>query len=574
MKKIWWWLAIGVLVGALAIRIFQLTQSPPAPYWEEVALGYDAYALLKTGQDHHGNPWPTVAFESFGDWKPSGYFYALLPFIHWFGLSVFSVRLLSVVAGVGIVAGVGVLICQLAGDRFNQLQRRWLALLALFISALSPWLIQFSRAAWEANLATLLITWGVVFGWQAVVTEQQQKRRFVWLLLSIASLFGAMYSYHSARILAPALGLLIGWLFIRQDWQGRMKNVWLVGYILPLFMTAFLLRPFTEALGTPALSQRLAETSVFSDLAVIEESNRLRALQGDSLLSRVIYHRYLLFGGEVASQFFSHFTLDFLFITGDANPRHSTQYFGLFYPFEVVFLLVGAGWALRHLSTRQKQLLSTWLIFGILPAAMTRTTPHALRILPAAPVFLLAITLGAWQVLAWLKKETGRVWPLLKKRPIIWPTSLVIVYLLFFAAVYRHLLTVYPQRYATEWQYGYQQLVETVEKLRLENPDLPVYITREQGRPAMYYWFYTQTDPVLVQQANEGVKKDQGEFLEFANLHFVRSLDEVSATPAIVAGSPGEIMRFQQLAKPQPQANLTVVTDLAGQAIWSVAVIN
>ena len=55
MKKTLFIFLIGIITFfAFAIRVFQLEKSPPAPYWEEVALGYDAYSILKTGEDIHG----------------------------------------------------------------------------------------------------------------------------------------------------------------------------------------------------------------------------------------------------------------------------------------------------------------------------------------------------------------------------------------------------------------------------------------------------------------------------------------------------------------------------------------
>ena len=81
---------------------------------------------------------------------------------------------------------------------------------------------------------------------------------------------------------------------------------------------------------------------------------------------------------------------------------------------------------------------------------------------------------------------------------------------------------VYPTLYAHEWQYGYKEEILELEAQRQKNPDEIIYVSREKGRPAMYYWFYTQTDPREVQAANDTVEKDQGEFLEFKNLRFVR----------------------------------------------------
>jgi len=220
---------------------------------------------------------------------------------------------------------------------------------------------------------------------------------------------------------------------------------------------------------------------------------------------------------------------------------------------------------LKKLPPIKRRLLVGWLIFGILPAAMSKTVPHALRILPVAPVFLLIAVFGIWQSWVWIAKWLkDKCW---QKKLFILPLSLVFFYGFSFAAFYRHLLFVYPQQFSSEWQYGYEQLIDRVEILRNQYPDLPVYITREQGRPAMYYWFYTATDPVLVQRENNTVKKDQGEFLEFANLHFVGSLQEITTLPAIVAGSPDQFTGLK--IKDQPE----IIEDLAGKEVWQLAIV-
>jgi len=47
-----------------------------------------------------------------------------------------------------------------------------------------------------------------------------------------------------------------------------------------------------------------------------------------------------------------------------------------------------------------------------------------------------------------------------------------------------------------------------------------VLVTRDYGRPAMYYWFYNQIEPELVQKWNGISPKDQGEYLQFENIYF------------------------------------------------------
>src|SRR3989344_5582438 len=89
-----------LIIGLAAVlRLVGLGSNPPSLYWEEAALGYDAYSLWRTGKDYHGNSFPLVAFPSFGDYKPSLYFYVAAPFVGTLGLSEMAVRLPSALAG-------------------------------------------------------------------------------------------------------------------------------------------------------------------------------------------------------------------------------------------------------------------------------------------------------------------------------------------------------------------------------------------------------------------------------------------------------------------------------------------
>jgi len=76
----------------------------------------------------------------------------------------------------------------------------------------------------------------------------------------------------------------------------------------------------------------------------------------------------------------------------------------------------------------------------------------------------------------------------------------------------------YRIKYADQWQDGYQELMAYIGAHKQEYDQ--IIITRELGRPAMYYWFYNQTDPRLVQSWNQYTPKDQGEYLQFENLYF------------------------------------------------------
>ena len=101
MKRVFIYLVLIVLLSSV-FRLYQLGKTPNALEWDEVALGYDAYSILKTGRDQFGKFMP-VTFRSLDDYKPPIYEYATVPSVAIFGLTPFAVRLPSALSGIGMV---------------------------------------------------------------------------------------------------------------------------------------------------------------------------------------------------------------------------------------------------------------------------------------------------------------------------------------------------------------------------------------------------------------------------------------------------------------------------------------
>ena len=118
----------------------------------------------------------------------------------------------------------------------------------------------------------------------------------------------------------------------------------------------------------------------------------------------------------------------------------------------------------------------------------------------------------------------------------------------------------YPKSYSNQWQYGYKSMIAVV-KSRQDQYE-QVFITRKLGRPSMYYWFYTQTDPRLVQALNHQVAKDQGEYLEFGKLKFGPPPGDLPVNSLVVLG-PGE-------ALPETGKLIDEIYDLGGQLAFRI----
>ena len=143
-----------ILLFFLITRLYQIESVPASLYWDEASLGYNAYAILTTGHDEHGERFPITRFIAFGDYKPPGYIYAAVPAIFLFGLTEFAVRFPSAVSGILMVVLTYVLVLKLFSNQKA-------ALLSSLLLAISPWSLQLSRAAFEAHLAAMLNLAGI-----------------------------------------------------------------------------------------------------------------------------------------------------------------------------------------------------------------------------------------------------------------------------------------------------------------------------------------------------------------------------------------------------------------------------
>lgn len=493
-------------------RFFAFNLSPSSPYWEEVALGYDAYSIAQTARDHHGNFLPLTAFESFGDYKPSLYFYTAVPFIKIFGLNTFAVRLPTVLASIAIIFGTALLAKNLFFKFYvknDQKNANFIYYLTLFLTSISPWLMMFSRSAWESTLATALIIWGINFYLFFIFSNKTK-----WIVWASIALVLSTYTYHSSRVTAPLIGLLLTIFYLISRLLKKEKLNWRA-LLMASLIALFIFTPVAKSLFLKTGQQRIAETSIFNDISIIEQSNEAIENHGRTKLNKIIYHRYIFFAKEAGLNFLDHFSFKYLFVSGDNNPRHSSQNFGEFYYFDLLFFVFAIFFLLkkRNIATA---ILCFILFAAVLPASFTKDTPHALRTLVALPVLIIFLSFGIWQFLELFKNNQIKT---------ITTKIVILIYLVFFALFFYQLIYIYPNKYKPEWQFGYQEMIGKLNKI--ENNYETIYITREQGRPAMYYFFYTETDPSLVQNANQLAKKDQGEFLEFQKIKFIDKPEQI-----------------------------------------------
>lgn len=462
-----------IVVVAIFLRFWNLGSNPPSMTWDEAAWGYNAYALGTDGQDEFGKFLPLTYLESFGDFKPPLYAYLDIVPVKLLGLSEFSTRLPSALFGVGTVILTFLLVKKLL-DNTRVIK---IALVASLLLAISPWHILLSRAAFEANVASFFIVLGVY-----LFLVSQEKYKWV-LIFSIISFVLSMYTFNTARIVSPLL--LLG-LFVRNRKFVLLAKKELV---LSCIMGGVVFLPLLFFLTTAQASLRFKEVNIFSDPGIVVKANQQMENDKNTIASKIIHNRRLLYGVEYIKHYFDNLNPHFLFIKGDGNPKFSIQDVGQMYLWEIPFFAAGIFLLFKN-KEKKWWIIPYWLVVGIIPAATARETPHALRIETIVPTVQILTAYGVVLFLSGISKIYHKI-PL-KKVALVAVITVVFLNFLYF---YHNYFSHYSKEFSGEWQYGYKEAIAYV--VGVQDSYEKVILTEELGRPYIYFLFHNKYDPKL-----------------------------------------------------------------------------
>ena len=489
-------LLIAILILAGILRIYGLSNYPAGLNADEAALGYNAYSLFTTRKDEHGHPWP-VNLESFGDFKPALYSYILIPFIKVLGLNEFAVRLPSALFGILGVLGIYLLVKELTPFPSLNLregsERGELCLLAAFILAISPWHIHFSRGAWEVNVATTFILMGL---WLFVKWLKTPKIIYLSLVIGLWSL--SMYTYQSARLIVPVLGLGLVILYFNQIVKFP-KQILICGIVLTFALTPLII----STIKSDAAS-RLAGVGLLADQGPVNRANEARGQHSNqnSIAVKILHNRQAEYLIRFLSNYTDHFHGNFLFVNGDVIERNKVPDTGLLYLTDFIFLAMGVVFLLRTMNHEPRTKI-IWLLLFISPlaAAITFQTPHALRAQIMVIPLVILISLGIKGSPFWLKRG-----PLL---------VLIIVYAWQFTRYLHEYYVHYPLDYPTAWEYGFKELVPYIESV--QDKYQKIIITDSYDQPYILFLFYSKYPPEKFQYNHTLTVRDKYNFSTVKN---------------------------------------------------------
>lgn len=470
-KRIYLLLALIVLIGAVLRLAF--IDSVPTLYWDEVSIGYNAYSITETLRDEHGTLLP-LTFQGYDDYKFPGQIYLTVPFVKLLGLNNLSTRLPGAIMSILAIPTMfffTVYLMKKAGVEAAK-KRYILGLLAAGMIAISPWHIQFGRAAFEASTA---LTFALI-GFTLLIKEKRSWTLPVGLLLLAFS----VYTYRSELIFIPLM-LVVTLCMLRRDlFRKKISTfMWLILFVClvsPIYYNSF----FTNA------AQRAEQVSIFESTDEKIGSAMRTVVATNTELSGQIFLNYrLIYGATFLENFFPNISPTFLFISGDPNPRHTTAFMGQLYLWELFFVALGLFYATKY-ERRLILFIVAWIIFATIPAALAYPTPHALRSLNNIPIFSLLTALGLYFGYVKLKKYKNIYFAIC--------SVVVIVFLCQYLYLYYYIS---PQKNSDAWAAGYPKVIEYINKNNAYNTFV---ISGKYWNPYMYVLFYKSFDPKKYQE--------------------------------------------------------------------------
>jgi len=522
---------VSILILAAILRFYRLDEYP-ALNADEAAIGYNAYSLIQTGKDEHGNPWP-VHFQSFNDYKPGGYFYITAPFIYFFGLNEWSVRFPGAMFGVFTVFAVYLLTKQI----IKNVNGKYVIfpILAALLLSISPWHIHFSRGGWEVNVATFFITLGVFLFLKSIVNPNI----FVFSALSFVL---SLYTYHAARVVVPLFCFALFLIYRKKLFSEKNMRLFAGSLIFGFILLIPLVSNFFGE-----NQSRASGVSLFADRGYIDRINEARGRfdNPNGLIARALYNKPKEITLEFSRNYFEHFWGEFLFLSGDDIQRNKVPEFGLLYLWQFP-LLIAAMFSFANKQPSKMGIILIWLAIAPIPASLTFQSPHALRAQNMVIPLTILSAYGLAVIINFLK-ENIKIKTLLG---IFY--FLLVVVLTWSLSRYLHQYWVHMAKtFPYSSQYGVKELVDYLKNTEAEE----VIITTRYDQPYILFLFYLKYPPQLFQKNHTLTERDKFGFstVPVFDRYLFKSIDfendKLKYPNALIVGTEEEIPNTANIIK-------------------------
>ena len=379
-KKTLFFLLIFILAIAAFFRLWKLNEIPPGLYPDVAINGNEALESLKTGN------FKLFYLENNGREGLMMWLIALSFSI--FGVSIWSIRIVSAVVGILTVFGLYLLAKELFDSIYNQQSTisNKIALLSSFFLATSFWHTNFSRIGFRAILLPFIL----IFSFYFLLRGLKNKRARDFIISGV--FFGlGFYTYISFRfaiLILPAI--LIPYWFIYKR-EGLQKK-----FLSSIFFFLFSISIVALPIGIYFLKNPQDFIGRATPISIFATRNPIKEFFKSLILHFAMFNFY-----------------------GDPNWRHNFSGSPmLFWPVGILFL-IGLILSFREIfkksnyQNKNYPLLSTYyfllsaFFIMLLPGILTfEGIPHSLRVIGVIPVVYIFVAIGGWWIYEKFSKNT------------------------------------------------------------------------------------------------------------------------------------------------------------------------
>lgn len=330
---------------------YKLEFVPPGINGDEAAIGYNAILISETLRDENKRLLPLFVLTLDGkDWKQPVTIYLTAFFFKIFGVSLFTLRFISVLLSVLSLVLIYLILREFFDKKFS--------IIGLIFFLSSPLVLIQSHLALE-NIAPLPL----ICAWLLMVIKYFKNKNDFYLTIAGTFLGLGLYSYFGMRLIIPIYTLLTIFFVIFIKNTSNTQKIRSINYFL-FGMVPFILLIFFANYKYPGAF-----------------------LGNNSPMLPPNYQSFFL-------PFVSSFDLSFLFIKGDATSYHSTGTHGMFLLFTLPFFLFGIYQILKTENFILKFILISFFITPLL-FGLTDQIHRASRLMVLIPLFVVICTQGA-----------------------------------------------------------------------------------------------------------------------------------------------------------------------------------
>lgn len=472
-----------VLIALIAffLRFYQLNKFPIALNWDEISHGFNAYSLIKTGQDQWSKSWPIFNFRAYGDYPTTLNMYLSMPFIYFFGLNEWTTRIISALCGFGLV----IIAYFLGKELFNN---KKISYLLMFLVAVSPWTFFPSRGVFQSVVAQFFFSLGLLF-----LIKATKKINFLLPAILFTSI--STYAYHNTKIVVPVLLFAYFIIFFKYFKENFIKNkkVFITSFlILFIFMLPQAINIFNKDAQARSRWVFAINPSTVNQIEVNRNN-----YQGNKIIAKLKYNRITVFSTIVAKNYLGFINPKILFFDSTQNSQFNIPKTGVLYPICLPFFYIGliiliskSIKCLPFFKGRCPQdsgvslFLISWFFIGLIPAVITIGDFPIIRAMTILPLPQIFIIYGFIKTISLFKNQ---------KSKSLFTILFILILSIQSFFYFKNYFNDYSKNYSASWQYGYKEVVDYI-KANYNNYDQIIF-TKNYGEAHEFVLFYWPWDP-------------------------------------------------------------------------------